>query len=122
EEVLNKFRLEGYRHRYPHTLSGGQQQLVALARATASQPRILLMDEPLSNLDVTIKRAMYKEITRLHQELSITTLYVTHDHREAFLLAQRVAVMNGGKIEQIATPEGICRHPASEFVAEFIGV
>lgn len=122
EEVLNKFRLEGYRHRYPHTLSGGQQQLVALARATASQPRILLMDEPLSNLDVTIKRAMYKEITRLHQELKITTLYVTHDHQEAFLLAQRVAVMNGGKIEQIATPEGICRHPASEFVAGFIGV
>ncbi len=122
EEILHQFKLEDYRYRYPYTLSGGQQQLVALARALALNPRILLMDEPFSNLDVTIKEDMYKELIGLQRELKITILYVTHDHQEAFLLAQRVAVMNEGKIEQIATPEEIYLHPASEFVAKFIRV
>lgn len=120
EEVLNIFKLEKYRHRYPNTLSGGQQQLVALARALAPQPRVLLMDEPLSNLDVILREVTCKEIIRLQRELKVTTLYVTHDQQEAFLLAQKVAVMNEGKIEQIATPEEICMFPASEFVAGFI--
>lgn len=121
EEVLHKLNLGEFRHRYPHMLSGGQQQLVALARAIAPQPKILLMDEPLSNLDVTIKEAMYEEIIRLQRELGITILYVTHDQQEAFFLAQRLVVMNEGEIEQIATPEEVYHSPASEFVARFLG-
>ncbi|MFQ5862582.1 MAG: ABC transporter ATP-binding protein [Candidatus Brocadiales bacterium] len=121
EDVLNKLKLERYRYALPPSLSGGQQQLVAIGRALAPGPRILLMDEPLSNLDVHLKEGLRAEISRLQEELKITTLYVTHDQQEAFILASKIAVMNRGRIEQIGPPEEIYRHPSTEFVARFVG-
>ncbi|MCQ4575030.1 MAG: ABC transporter ATP-binding protein [Candidatus Brocadiales bacterium] len=121
EDVINKLKLEKYGGTYPSSLSGGQQQLVAIGRAIAPEPRMLLMDEPLSNLDVHLREELRVEIPRLQEELKITTLYVTHDQQEAFILASKVAVMNHGRIEQIGSPEEIYSHPSTEFVARFVG-
>lgn len=120
-QALTLVHLEKYGHRYPSELSGGQQQRVSLARAVVVEPKILLLDEPLSNLDASLREAMRHEIMTLHQRLKLTTVYVTHDQREALALADRVVVMAAGKIQQVGTPEEIYEQPATEFVANFIG-
>lgn len=120
-DVLSLVSLEGMGDRYPHELSGGQRQRVALARAIVPNPRILLLDEPLSALDAKLRRSMQLEIKRLQKQLGLTTILVTHDQDEALALSDRVAVMNGGRIEQLDTPERIYRAPRNAFVAEFIG-
>ena len=106
--------------RRPAELSGGQRQRVALGRALVRRPQVLLLDEPLSHLDAPLRRELRRELLRLHHELELTTLLVTHDQAEAMALGQRVAVMNGGVIEQVATPAGLRAHPATPFVAEFL--
>src|SRR6185295_12759752 len=113
--------LAGYEDRYPRRMSGGQQQRVALARALVIRPTVLLLDEPLSNLDLKLREEMRLEITSLQRRLGITTILVTHDQGEALVVSDRVAVMNKGQIEQIAPPIDIYERPASRFVAEFIG-
>ncbi len=120
-EVLSKVKLERYMKSYPSNLSGGQQQLVAIARAVAIEPKLILMDEPLSNLDVRLRGELRKEIMRLQRELGVTTIYVTHDQEEAFILSGRIVVMNDGYIEQVGTPEELYKNPKSKFVAGFIG-
>jgi putative spermidine/putrescine transport system ATP-binding protein len=120
-ELLSLVRLSGFERRYPSQLSGGQQQRVALARALACSPAVLLMDEPLGALDLKLREAMQTELRRLQRELRITTVFVTHDQTEAMALADRIAVMSDGHIEQMGTPEEIYRQPASEFVATFVG-
>ncbi|QUI23125.1 ABC transporter ATP-binding protein [Vallitalea pronyensis] len=120
-DILNVVDLEGYSSRYPKELSGGQRQRVALARALVVQPKLLLLDEPLSNLDAKLRLKMRAEIRKLQQKLGITTIFVTHDQEECFSISDKVAVMNGGIIEQYDTPEKIYAHPASEFVARFVG-
>lgn len=107
--------------RYPGELSGGQQQRIALARALVVEPDILLLDEPLSNLDASLREEMRFEIRRLHEEMRITSVYVTHDQAEAMVTSDRIAVMNRGRVEQIGTPEEIYEHPRTQFVASFIG-
>jgi putative spermidine/putrescine transport system ATP-binding protein len=107
--------------RYPHQISGGQQQRVALARALAIEPRVLLLDEPLSALDAQVRTQLRDEIRRVQQRLHITTLFVTHDQAEALSIADRVGVMRAGKLEQIATPDELYHRPATAFVAEFVG-
>lgn len=102
-------------------LSGGQRQRVALARALANEPEMLLLDEPLSALDPHLRIRMQAELVRLHRELNITFIYITHSQSEAFAMADRVVVMNGGRIQQVATPQELYRRPANRFVAEFIG-
>lgn len=119
--ALSLVHLEKLAHRYPSELSGGQQQRISLARAVVVEPQILLLDEPLSNLDASLREAMRDEISTLHQKLKLTTVYVTHDQSEALALADRVVVMAEGKIQQIGTPEEIYEQPASEFIASFIG-
>lgn len=120
-EILSLVKLTGLDGRYPRELSGGQQQRVALARALVTRPSILLLDEPLSNLDAKLRVEMQVEIKRIQRELGITTIIVTHDHEEAVSLADRVIVMNQGQIQQIGTPQEIFDHPASPFVADFMG-
>jgi iron(III) transport system ATP-binding protein len=107
--------------RYPGQLSGGQQQRVGLARALAVEPRVLLMDEPLSNLDASLREEMRFEIRRIHDEFKITTVYVTHDISEAIVASDRIALMNGGRIEQIGSPEELYEKPTTAFAAGFIG-
>lgn len=119
--VLKVVNLAGYGDRYPHELSGGQQQRVALARALVVHPDTLLLDEPLSNLDANLREQMRFEIRRIHQETGITMVYVTHDQAEAMVIADRVAVMNSGRIEQVGPPRAIYERPRSKFVASFIG-
>ena len=121
EAVLNKVNMQKYTNAYPGKLSGGQQQLIAIARAIVTEPKLLLMDEPLSSIDVKLREEVRKEIKRIHQETQITTIYVTHDQEDAFLLANKIAVMNTGVIEQIGSPEEIYSSPESRFVANFIG-
>ncbi len=121
EEALSLMSLHGLGDRRPNQLSGGQQQRVALARSLVMEPRILLFDEPLSNLDAKLRVQMRSEIHSLQRRLNITSIYVTHDQIEAMALSDRVVVMNRGKIEQIGTPEEIYRYPATLFVADFIG-
>ncbi len=119
--VLGLVHLEGFGSRSPGQLSGGQQQRVALARALVMEPKVLLMDEPLSNLDAKLREEMRTEIRRIQKELNITSVYVTHDQIEAMTLSDRIVVMNQGLIEQIGTPLEIYRFPNSKFVANFIG-
>jgi iron(III) transport system ATP-binding protein len=119
--VLDLVHLEGYGDRAPGQLSGGQQQRVALARALVMEPKVLLMDEPLSNLDAKLREEMRTEIRRIQKELNITSVYVTHDQIEAMTLSDRIVVMNEGIIEQIGSPMEIYRFPNSRFVANFIG-
>ena len=119
--ILGTTRLEPLSQRYPGELSGGQQQRVALARALIVEPETLLLDEPLSNLDANLREEMRFEIRRLHDEYRYTTVYVTHDQSEAMTTADLIAVMNGGRIDQLGTPEEIYARPQSEFVARFIG-
>ena len=119
--MLDVVRLDRLADRYPSQLSGGQQQRVALARALIVEPETLLLDEPLSNLDANLREEMRFEIRRLHDEYRYTTVYVTHDQSEAMTTADLIAVMNGGRIEQLGSPEDIYDRPQSEFVARFIG-
>ncbi len=121
ETMLRTVRLEGFAERYPGELSGGQQQRVALARALVVEPAILLLDEPLSNLDATLREEMRFEIRRLHEAFRITTLYVTHDQAEAMATADRIAVMHRGRIVQVGSPQEVYDRPASAFVAAFLG-
>ncbi len=119
--ILKLVDLAGHEQRYPHELSGGQQQRVALARALVVQPDTLLLDEPLSNLDANLREQMRFEIRRIHQETGITMVYVTHDQGEVMVIADRIAVLNHGQIEQVGTPREIYEAPQSRFVASFIG-
>ncbi len=119
--VLGVVNLGGFERRYPHELSGGQQQRVALARSLVVRPGTLLLDEPLSNLDANLREQMRFEIRRVHQETGITMVYVTHDQAEAMVIADRIAVMHAGQVEQIGTPQQIYEQPRSRFVATFIG-
>ncbi len=121
DDVLEMVRLQETANRFPHQLSGGQQQRIALARALAVQPRVLLLDEPLSALDAEVRVALRGEIRRIQSELAITTVYVTHDQEEALSISDKVVVMNKGLIEQVGTPEEIYRMPKTRFVATFIG-
>ncbi len=121
QTVMATLGITAYRDRYPSQLSGGQQQRVALARTLAVQPQILLLDEPLSNLDARLRLEMRAELTRLHQQCGTTKLFVTHDQWEAMALATRIAVMQGGELQQVGTPQEIYDRPANRFVAEFVG-
>lgn len=120
-EVMAKLRIEGLGDRWPGQLSGGQQQRVALARALVVNPGVLLLDEPLSNLDAALRLKMREELARLHRAFGTTIIFVTHDQWEAMTLATRIAVMRGGKLQQIGRPDAIYHHPANRFVAGFIG-
>ena len=120
-EALDLVRLTGLGGRYPRELSGGQQQRVALARALAIRPTLLLLDEPLSNLDAKLRGEVRLEIRRLQRDLGITTVLVTHDQEEALTVSDRIAVMREGRIEQIAAPGALYTAPANRFVAEFVG-
>src|SRR5213595_2921139 len=113
--------LAGYEERFPRRMSGGQQQRVALARALVIRPSVLLLDEPLSNLDAKLREDMQVDIAGLQRRLGITTVFVTHDQGEALVMSDRIAVMNAGRIEQIGQPAEIYERPATRFVAEFIG-
>jgi ABC-type Fe3+/spermidine/putrescine transport system ATPase subunit len=121
DTILDVVKLRHLADRYPAELSGGQQQRVALARAIVIEPEVLLLDEPLSNLDASLREEMRSEIRRLHDEFRITTVYVTHDQAEAMATADRIAVMNAGRIEQVDAPHLIYTRPRTRFVAAFIG-
>ncbi|MCE5334585.1 MAG: ABC transporter ATP-binding protein [Desulfobacteraceae bacterium] len=120
--ALGKVNLEGLGDRYPGQLSGGQQQRVALARALVLNPGVLLLDEPLSNLDAKIRLQVRAEIRKLQKDLGITTVYVTHDQEEALTLSDRIAVLNHGELQQVGTPWELYERPANPFVADFIGI
>jgi iron(III) transport system ATP-binding protein len=120
-EVLDLVGLPGFEARYPHELSGGQQQRVAVARALAPAPALMLLDEPFSNLDADLRAQMRDEVEAILRRTGSTAIFVTHDQEEAFTLADRVGVLNAGRIEQLAAPEDVYHHPASQFVAEFVG-
>jgi putative spermidine/putrescine transport system ATP-binding protein len=121
DRALNLVKMSGLEHRYPRELSGGQRQRVAIARALIVEPELLLLDEPLSNLDAKLRHELRAEIKRLQKEIGVTTIFVTHDQEEALSMSDRVVVMNGGKIEQISSPTEIYNHPQTEFVFQFIG-
>ena len=121
DAILDVVQMRGLKGRYPAELSGGQQQRVALARAIVVEPEVLLLDEPLSNLDANLREEMRFEIRRLHDEFKITTVYVTHDQSEAMVTSDRIVVMNKGRIEQIDAPHVLYARPKSRFVAGFIG-
>ncbi len=120
-QALDRVGLSKLADRKIDTLSGGQRQRVALARAVVAEPCVVLMDEPLSALDKTLREEMQAEIRELHDRLGFTTIYVTHDQREAMAMADRIAIMDLGRIQQIDTPERIYRRPRSAFVASFMG-
>ena len=120
-EIVRMVHLEGLDDRYPNQLSGGQQQRVALARALVIEPEILLLDEPLSNLDAKLREEMRLEIKQLQSSLGITTVFVTHDQHEALTLSQRVVLMADGRVKQIGTPEDVYRSPRTRFTFEFLG-
>jgi len=121
DELLDLVQLKGYGSRFPSQLSGGQRQRVALARALAVQPRVLLLDEPFSALDAKVRKELRAWLRNLHDEMHVTTVIVTHDQEEAMEVADRIVVMNEGRIEQIGTPAEIYDHPASPFVMGFVG-
>src|SRR5205823_4227957 len=120
DEALALVQMKEYGHRKPNELSGGQQQRVALARALAVKPACLLLDEPLSNLDAKLRLEMRAEIRRICKSAGVTTVYVTHDQKEALSIADRIAVMRAGSIEQVGTPSDVYHRPASEFVRDFL--
>ncbi len=120
-ELLRLVRLEGLHKRYPSQLSGGQRQRVALARALAVKPRMLLLDEPFGALDAKVRQELRQWLRQLHDEIHLTTVFVTHDQEEAFEVADRVVVMNKGHIEQSGTPQEVFDHPATPFVMDFLG-
>ncbi|MGH8002939.1 MAG: sulfate/molybdate ABC transporter ATP-binding protein, partial [Brasilonema sp.] len=121
EELLELIKLQGFGDRYPSQLSGGQRQRVALARALAVQPRILLLDEPFGALDAKVRKELRAGLRKLHEEVHVTTVLVTHDQEEAMEVADQIVVMNNGRVEQIGTPAEIYDHPATPFVMSFIG-
>src|SRR3712207_2858907 len=121
DEVVGLVRLKGQEHKLPGQLSGGQQQRVAIARAIIIEPPLVLMDEPLSNLDAKLRLEMRAEIRRIHNTLGATTIYVTHDQEEALSLADRIVVMREGKVRQVGTPEDLFGRPDHLDVAEFMG-
>jgi sulfate transport system ATP-binding protein len=121
DELLDLVQLRGYGGRYPSQLSGGQRQRVALARALAVQPQVLLLDEPFSALDAKVRKELRAWLRNLHDEMHVTTVIVTHDQEEAMEVADRIVVMNEGRIEQIGSPAEIYDHPASPFVMSFVG-
>jgi putative spermidine/putrescine transport system ATP-binding protein len=121
-EMLELVELGTQADRYPHQISGGQQQRVALARALAIEPQVLLLDEPLSALDAKVRAQLRDQIRRIQLEVGITTLFVTHDQEEALAIADRVGVMRGGRLEQLAPPTEVYSRPATPFVAEFVGL
>ncbi len=121
EELLSLVQLENLGGRYPSQLSGGQRQRVALARALAIEPRMLLLDEPFGALDAKVRKDLRNWLRSLHERLGLTTVFVTHDQEEALQVADLVAVMNEGRIEQIATPAQLRENPATPFVADFLG-
>jgi ABC-type Fe3+/spermidine/putrescine transport system ATPase subunit len=121
EELLKTVQLEGFGGRRPYQLSGGQQQRVALARALSIQPKVLLLDEPLSNLDAGLRVAMRQEIRRIQKALHLTVILVTHDQEEAISMSDRIAIMRHGRFEQVGTPLQVYEAPATEFVARFVG-
>jgi sulfate/thiosulfate transport system ATP-binding protein len=120
-ELLRLVQLEGFADRYPSQLSGGQRQRMALARALAAEPRVLLLDEPFGALDARVRKDLRAWLRRLHEEVPVTTVLVTHDQEEAMDVADRVAVMNEGRIEQTGKPRDLYEHPANEFVMSFVG-
>jgi sulfate transport system ATP-binding protein len=120
-ELLGLVQLDGFADRFPHQLSGGQRQRIALARALAIEPRVLLLDEPFGALDARVRKELRRWLRRLHDEVHVTSLFVTHDQEEALEVADRIVVVNKGRIEQVGTPSDVYDHPASPFVAEFIG-
>jgi len=120
-ELLRLVQLEGFANRYPSQLSGGQRQRMALARALAAEPRVLLLDEPFGALDARVRKELRAWLRRLHEEVPVTTVLVTHDQEEAMDVADRVAVMNEGRVEQTGKPRDLYEHPANEFVMSFVG-
>ncbi|MGD8453567.1 MAG: sulfate ABC transporter ATP-binding protein [Phycisphaerae bacterium] len=120
-DLLRLVQLEGFAKRYPSQLSGGQRQRIALARALAVEPKVLLLDEPFGALDAKVRQELRRWLRRLHEEIHITSVFVTHDQDEALEVADRVVVMNGGRIEQVGTPEEVFHDPASAFVMNFLG-
>ena len=119
-ELLKLIQLDWLGDRYPNQLSGGQRQRVALARALAVEPRVLLLDEPFGALDAKVRRELRQWLRRLHDDLHIASVFVTHDQEEALEVADRVAILSDGNIEQVGTPEEVCRRPANAFVEEFL--
>jgi len=120
-ELLRLVQLEGLERSLPSQLSGGQRQRIALARALAAEPKVLLLDEPFGALDAKVRQELRQWLRRLHDELHVTSVFVTHDQEEAFEVADRVVIMNHGRIEQTGTPEDIFEHPANPFVMDFLG-
>ena len=120
-ELLKLVQLDWVADRYPHQLSGGQRQRVALARALAVEPRVLLLDEPFGALDAKVRKELRRWLRRLHDDMHITSVFVTHDQEEALEVADRVVVMNEGRIEQVGTPDDVYEHPATPFVYKFLG-
>jgi sulfate transport system ATP-binding protein len=118
--LLSLVQLEGYGGRFPAQLSGGQRQRIALARALAREPRILLLDEPFGALDAPVRRELRTALRRIHEELGLTSVFVTHDHEEAFSLADRVAILNSGRLEQFAAPRAIEEQPRTDFIRSFL--
>lgn len=121
EDMIIRMRLGGLEKRYPHQLSGGQQQRVALARALVIQPRVLLLDEPFSALDTMVREKLQQDLLHMQEQLTLSTLYVTHDVKDAFTLGDRLAIINEGKIEQIGSKEDVFDHPTSRAAARFTG-
>ena len=121
DELLGLVHLEGFADRYPSQLSGGQRQRMALARALAVQPRVLLLDEPFGALDATVRKELRAWLRRLHDEVHVTTVFVTHDQEEAMEVAEQIVVLNHGLVEQIGSPRDLYERPANEFVMRFIG-
>jgi putative spermidine/putrescine transport system ATP-binding protein len=120
-EMLALVHLDAHAQRMPHQLSGGQQQRVAIARALAIRPQVLLLDEPLSNLDAKLRKAMQSELRRMQRDVGITTVLVTHDQEEALSLSDRIGILGGGRLQQVGSPQALYRRPANRFVAEFVG-
>jgi len=121
KELIRLVQLQGMAHRYPSQLSGGQRQRMALARALAAEPKLLLLDEPFGALDATVRKELRTWLRHLHDEVNVTTIFVTHDQEEALDVAEQIVVMNEGRIEQVGAPRELYEHPETEFVMGFVG-